>query len=560
MPDINPSTPQIAVGDINRAYFVARFDGPPDQLLVFPGVHLAAAVAFVGDSKFNVANGIVSIGNQSGVAMTTGLQNTSLGGGSLRDTTDGDNNVAVGYAANRANITGNRNTVVGTGALLVATAGDENTVVGENAMVSATGAASRNTAVGKSALGSYLGSDAVAIGAFALVSATGVQNTALGYNGGGSILTGIQNTFLGYSAGANGGQKTNAINSIAIGFNAFTTADNQVVIGNSAIKEWRMFGIRMGRYASANESIYLAGAGNMTSTGNANVAIGNGSMFTATNKGESVAVGRNTMYWHTGGGSCVAIGNDAMKNGNNPSGGVLPGGTVLGNPTDCTAVGSEAGRDWQGIIGAVAVGRLSQAKTTTGTGNTSVGDASLRDNITGFANVAVGYGTMAFNITGNYNVALGQAALYDNTVGHENNSIGYENLENATGSGNVGLGHRAGRALTAASDNVMIGRNAGTDALQKVDAQNSIAIGTSAFTDKNNQVVLGHTTITETILRGALRCTTFTVAGLPTAASAGAGARAFVTNATATTFASIVTGGGANGVPVYSDGTNWRIG
>lgn len=50
------------------------------------------------------------------------------------------------------------------------------------------------------------------------------------------------------------------------------------------------------------------------------------------------------------------------------------------------------------------------------------------------------------------------------------------------------------------------------------------------------------------------------VASLPAAATAGAGAQAFVTNANATTFASIVAGGGANGVSVYSDGTNWRIG
>lgn len=50
------------------------------------------------------------------------------------------------------------------------------------------------------------------------------------------------------------------------------------------------------------------------------------------------------------------------------------------------------------------------------------------------------------------------------------------------------------------------------------------------------------------------------VASLPSAASVGAGAKQFVNNATATTFASIVTGGGSNAVPVYSDGTNWRIG
>ena len=51
-----------------------------------------------------------------------------------------------------------------------------------------------------------------------------------------------------------------------------------------------------------------------------------------------------------------------------------------------------------------------------------------------------------------------------------------------------------------------------------------------------------------------------TVAGLPAAATAGAGARAFVTDATVTTFASIVAGGGANAVPVVSTGTNWIIG
>ena len=51
-----------------------------------------------------------------------------------------------------------------------------------------------------------------------------------------------------------------------------------------------------------------------------------------------------------------------------------------------------------------------------------------------------------------------------------------------------------------------------------------------------------------------------TVANLAAAGTAGAGARAFVTDATATTFLSTVAGGGANKVPVVSDGTNWLIG
>lgn len=54
-----------------------------------------------------------------------------------------------------------------------------------------------------------------------------------------------------------------------------------------------------------------------------------------------------------------------------------------------------------------------------------------------------------------------------------------------------------------------------------------------------------------------------TVGTLAAAATAGAGARAFVTDssvAAAGNFGAVVAGGGANGVPVYSDGTNWRIG
>lgn len=57
-----------------------------------------------------------------------------------------------------------------------------------------------------------------------------------------------------------------------------------------------------------------------------------------------------------------------------------------------------------------------------------------------------------------------------------------------------------------------------------------------------------------------LHLTPVTVGSLPSAASAAAGCMAIVNDATATTFASIVAGGGANTVPVYSDGTNWRIG
>jgi hypothetical protein len=54
--------------------------------------------------------------------------------------------------------------------------------------------------------------------------------------------------------------------------------------------------------------------------------------------------------------------------------------------------------------------------------------------------------------------------------------------------------------------------------------------------------------------------TNYTVATLPSAVTSGKGARSFVTDALAPTFGSTVVTGGAVAVPVYSDGTNWKVG
>jgi hypothetical protein len=54
--------------------------------------------------------------------------------------------------------------------------------------------------------------------------------------------------------------------------------------------------------------------------------------------------------------------------------------------------------------------------------------------------------------------------------------------------------------------------------------------------------------------------TNYTVATLPSAVTSGAGARSFVTDALGPTFGATVVTGGAIAVPVYSDGTNWKVG
>jgi hypothetical protein len=51
-----------------------------------------------------------------------------------------------------------------------------------------------------------------------------------------------------------------------------------------------------------------------------------------------------------------------------------------------------------------------------------------------------------------------------------------------------------------------------------------------------------------------------TVANLPSAVTSGVGSRAFVTDSSVSTFGTTVAAGGSTKVPVYSDGTNWKVG
>lgn len=74
---------------------------------------------------------------------------------------------------------------------------------------------------------------------------------------------------------------------------------------------------------------------------------------------------------------------------------------------------------------------------------------------------------------------------------------------------------------------------------------------------------LGVATATSVVAASFLKTTAVAVGALPAAATAGAGARSTVNDANAAFTAGIgavVAAGGANVVPVFSDGTNWRIG
>ena len=83
----------------------------------------------------------------------------------------------------------------------------------------------------------------------------------------------------------------------------------------------------------------------------------------------------------------------------------------------------------------------------------------------------------------------------------------------------------------------------------------------SGATDAMTIATTGAVTTSASIAAGTtIKTATYLVATLPAATPPTAGARAYVTDALAPSFSAAVTGGGAVPVPVYSDGTSWRVG
>ena len=184
--------------------------------------------------------------------------------------------------------------------------------------------------------------------------------------------------------------------------------------------------------------------------------------------------------------------------------------------------------------------------TTSGTRNMSFGSQSLNSNLTGNDNVAIGYGALG-STTSSSNFSIGTLSLNSNTSGSNNMAFGHH----------AGYGASGTNANTTGSNNTYIGVNTVGSANNNT---NEMVIGYSAVGLGSNTTVIGNSSTTLTKTFGVIVGTNYTVATLPSASTSGVGARAFVTDALAPVFGATVVTGGAVASPVYSDGTNWKVG
>ena len=215
-------------------------------------------------------------------------------------------------------------------------------------------------------------------------------------------------------------------------------------------------------------------------------------------------------------------------------------GTRMNTVTDSVFIGFGAAECLISGNGQVAIGRLSLGQCLTGQNNTAVGDTSLSRTLGDF-NIGIGYQGGTGNVNGDSNIFVGHYAggldrdkgdfnicvgsyagngllggnniFFGNTSGpgnsfgsstcNHNLGIGFESLNGlTTGDNNIAIGDQCAKMITTGNGNIFIGDRSGSDG-QKVDAVNTICLGDGTQSTANNQMVLGNTSIVDTVIRGS---------------------------------------------------------
>lgn len=186
------------------------------------------AIGFDAFAAATSGVGGVAVGHFAGQNMTAIGNNTAIGDSALRYTTTGSGNTAVGYVVMDRNTTGSQNVAVGQGAAVYRATGDRNIHIGYAC----------GEGVDPGGTSGFAGGDGnVALGYQAVRLHTGGDCVAIGNEAGRPLTTASNSVFIGAGAGNNEDQKLDAVNSMALGANTFTTKNNQVVIGDGDVTE-----------------------------------------------------------------------------------------------------------------------------------------------------------------------------------------------------------------------------------------------------------------------------------------------------------------------------------
>lgn len=294
-----------------------------------------------------------------------------------------------------------------------------------------------------------------------------------------------------------------------------------------------------------------AGASNIS--GNENTFIGQGAGFSVTSS-NNVALGFHALLNNSSGANNVGIGSSAGEStagastsANSVYIGFQAGKNNLSASGNNVLIGHMAGTVLSTATNTVAVGYLAGTAITSGGGNTVIGREAGKALSTQANNVFVGQqaGIVATSAS---NTMVGAAVGISNTTGANNTFLGFQSGFTATG----------GNANVSGSNNTFLGYNSGPGSSTQIS--NSAAIGASAVVSASNTIQLGDPNVILVSTAGSIagrtvRGTATAFASLPTAVE---GMMAGITDSSTATPGATVTGGGANHILAYYNGTNWK--
>ena len=113
---------------------------------------------------------------------------------------------------------------------------------------------------------------------------------------------------------------------------------------------------------------------------------------------------------------------------------------------------------------------------------------------------------------------------------------------------------------TTAFNNISALATSSTTAFNNIRTLSSLITTATTSTLWNGTWTMSVDTLGTVTAYGPIKTIVTTATSLPSAVSAGMGARAFITDATTTTFNDAVVGSGTYMMPVFSNGTDWFIG
>jgi len=177
--------------------------------------------------------------------------------------------------------------------------------------------------------------------------------------------------------------------------------------------------------------------------------------------------------------------------------------------TDNVVIGNNAGASATFTGDNYFMGNAAGASSTWVRDNIAWGRNAGNGGTYGNQNIMVGLNAGLSGVFDEANLALGASAMRLFTGGGDNNiALGAFSLFDATaGANNLCIGASSGRGLddATAGNNIFIGINAGGASIsQKVDAQNTVAIGADVATLANGEIRIGGTSHNMTSVAGGL--------------------------------------------------------